>query len=110
MNICCLDNGIDASPCEAVIMSQAILFWGTAFLIRDVSVFIKDRLCQLSFEAGWVNLVRTSMCAITSSRPMNVSVENKLLSQVRSLETAVSVGMVGRRYIPRTEEGVRSLL
>ena len=40
-----------AHPCEAVIMSKAVLFWRTAFLIRDISVFSKDRLYQLSFKA-----------------------------------------------------------
>lgn len=32
-------------PCEAVILSKAVLVWRTAFLIRDISVFGKDRLC-----------------------------------------------------------------
>lgn len=34
------------------------------YLIKDISVFGKDRLCWLSFKACWVNLVRVSMCAI----------------------------------------------
>ena len=52
-------------------MSKAILFWRTAFLIRDVSVFSKGRLCWLkSFEACWVNFVRASVCVKMSSRPM----------------------------------------
>lgn len=34
---------------------------------------------------------------------------NILLSQGYVLETAPSVGMVGGTYIPRTEEGVKSL-
>ena len=56
---------------ESVIMSKVILFWRTALLTRDISVFRrKDRLCWLSFKACWVNLVRASMSAITSSGPM----------------------------------------
>lgn len=38
------------SPCKAVIMSKANLFWMKAFL-RDISVFSKDRLGRLSFKA-----------------------------------------------------------
>ena len=57
-------------PCEAVIMSKAIVSWRTAFLIRGILVFSKDRLCQLSFKVCWVNLVRASMCGIMSSRPV----------------------------------------
>lgn len=60
----------EVPPCEAVLMSKAILFWKTAFLIRDISVFSKDRLCRLSFKACWVNELRVSVCAIMSSRPM----------------------------------------
>lgn len=29
-------------PCEAGMMSKAIVFWSTAFLIRDISRFSKD--------------------------------------------------------------------
>ena len=57
-------------PCKAVIMSKAILFWRTAFLIRDIIVFIKDRLRCLSFKVCCMNSVRASMCGIMSSRPM----------------------------------------
>ena len=49
-------------------MSKPILFWRIVLLIRHISVFSKDRLCLLSFKACWVNLVRASVCAITSSR------------------------------------------
>lgn len=49
-------------------MSKPILFWRTVLLIRHISVFSKDRLCLLSFKSCWVNLVRASVCAITSSR------------------------------------------
>lgn len=50
-------------------MSKAIvIFWKTAFLIRDISVFSKSRLCWLSFEACWMNLVRSSVCSIMPSR------------------------------------------
>lgn len=45
-------------PCKAAIMSKIIVFWRTCFLIRDISVFGKDRHCQLSFKACWVNIVR----------------------------------------------------
>lgn len=55
---------------DAVIMFKAILFWRIAFFIRDMSVFSKDRLCWLSFKGCWVNLETASICAITSSRPM----------------------------------------
>lgn len=54
---------------EAVIMSKSILFWRIAFLLRDISVFSKYRLCQLSFKACWMNLARDTMCLTTSSRP-----------------------------------------
>ena len=62
-----------------------ILKWRTAFIIRDLSVFTKDRPCWLSLKACWVKLVRASMCAIMSSRPtegtnggqMIVPVENR---------------------------------
>lgn len=57
-------------PFEAVIMSKPILFWRMAFLIKDISVFSEDMLCWLSFTACWVNSVRASICAITSSRTM----------------------------------------
>ena len=58
------------SPFKGVIISKAIQFWKTAFLIRDISVFSKDRFCQLSFKACWVNWVKASICATMSSRPM----------------------------------------
>ena len=51
-------------------MSKTILFWRTAFLIRDSSVFSKNRFCWLSFKVCWLDLARASMCAITSSSPM----------------------------------------
>lgn len=51
-------------------MSKANIFWRTVFRIRDISVFTKDRLCQLSFKACWVNLVRASTYAIMFSRPI----------------------------------------
>lgn len=54
-------------PCEAVIISKAILFWRAAFVIRDVSVFCKDRLYWLPFTVGWVNFIRASVCARMSS-------------------------------------------
>lgn len=53
---------------EAIIMSKAILFRKTAFPIRDVSVFSKDRLCQPLFRTCWVNLKRAPMCAIMAPR------------------------------------------
>lgn len=55
--------------CQAVI-SKAILFWRTSLLIRDISVFSKDRLCWLLLKVFWMNLVRASMYAIMSSRSM----------------------------------------
>ena len=54
-------------PREAVIMSKAIMFQRTVFLIRDISVFSKDKFCWLSFNALGVNLVRVSLCAKKSS-------------------------------------------
>ena len=57
-------------PCRVVIMSKAILFWRKAFFIRDILVFSMDRLCWLSLEACWGNLVKASMCAVISSRPV----------------------------------------
>ena len=51
-------------------MSKAINFWKTVFLFRDISVFSKDRFCQLSFKACGVNLVSSPTCAIPSSRQM----------------------------------------
>lgn len=56
-------------PCKELITSEVILLWRAAFLIGHVSVFCKDRFRRLSFKAC-VNLVRASMCAVTSSRPM----------------------------------------
>lgn len=35
-------------PCKEVIISKFILFWRRAFLNRDISVFSKETLCQLS--------------------------------------------------------------
>lgn len=52
-------------PGRVVIMTKTILFRRTVFLIKDILVFSKDRLCWLSFKSCWVNLVR----AIMSSRP-----------------------------------------
>lgn len=69
MNTTSFLGNVQVSPCEAGIMSKAIIFWRTVFLIRDISVFSKDRLCQLSFKT-WVNLVRTTVYAIMSSRPI----------------------------------------
>ena len=57
-------------PCKAAITSKAILFCRMAFLTRHISVFSKDKLCLLSSKPCWVNLVRASMCAMMSSRPM----------------------------------------
>ena len=57
-------------PFETIIMSKSILFWRRVVLIRDISVFSKDRLCQLSFKVCWLNVGRASMCAMMSSRPM----------------------------------------
>lgn len=59
---------VQVSPCEAGRMSKSILFWRTAFLIRDISEFSKDRLCWLSLKVCLVNLVSTSMCPIMSAR------------------------------------------
>lgn len=61
---------VQVSPYEGVIMSKSILFWRTAFLIGDISVFRKDRLCRLSLKACLVNLVSTSMCSIMYARPL----------------------------------------
>lgn len=58
------------SPCKTVIMTRVIPFWRTGLLTRDNSGFIKDIHCLLSFRAYWLNLVRASMCAVTSFRPM----------------------------------------
>lgn len=57
-------------PCQAVVMSKAILFWRTAVFFGDISVFTKDRLCRLSLKPCWVKLVRGSVCPMLSSRPM----------------------------------------
>lgn len=38
-------------------MFQGTLFLETALLLRDISVFSKNRLCHLSFKSGWVNIV-----------------------------------------------------
>ena len=43
--------------CEEVIMFQSTLFWETALLLRDISVFSKNRLCHLSFKSGCMNIV-----------------------------------------------------
>lgn len=51
-------------------MSKTTLFWKTAFLLSDMSVFSKDRLCWLLVRSCWVNLVWASMCSIMSARPM----------------------------------------
>lgn len=37
---------------------------------RDISVFSKDGLCQLSFKACSINSVRATMCVIMSPRPI----------------------------------------
>lgn len=67
-------------------MSKYILLQSTVFLIRDISMSMKDRLC-LSFKTLWVDLVRASICAVTFFRPgmgrqswslMIISVENKM--------------------------------
>lgn len=46
--------------------------------------------------------------ALTGFRPDHLS--NILLSQSYNLETAASIGIRGRKYIPRTGDGVRCLL
>lgn len=50
-------------------MSKAILVGGTAFLSRDISVFSKYKLRQLSLKACWVNRAKASMGATFFSRP-----------------------------------------
>lgn len=57
-------------PCEAVIMSKATIFPKETFLIRHILVFRTNRLCWLSLKSPWVNLVRASVCAVMSSRPV----------------------------------------
>lgn len=61
-----MDNG----TVESVILCKFIPFWRTAFLIRDILMFSKDKLCWLSLRDYWVNLVRASVYAIKSSRSM----------------------------------------
>lgn len=39
----CVDMA-QVPPCQAAIISKTSLFWRTAFLIRDISEFSKDRL------------------------------------------------------------------
>lgn len=46
---------------------QGHSIWRTTFLIRDISVFSKDKFCRLSFNAFGVNLVKVSLCAQKSS-------------------------------------------
>lgn len=48
--------------CKAVIMYNAILLQRTAFLLRDTSVFRKNKFCQLSFTICWMNLIRVFVC------------------------------------------------
>lgn len=50
-------------------MPKALVFWRTALLIRDISVFDKDRLFRQSFKADWVNSVRASYASM-SAKPM----------------------------------------
>lgn len=40
------------SPSETVLMSKCIVFQRTAFLIKGISVFSKDKLCGLSSDAS----------------------------------------------------------
>lgn len=70
-------------PSEAKIISKAILFWRTALPTRAIAIFSKDKVCWLSFNACWVNLVRTSICTITSTGPME---ETKTAAVVRVSE------------------------
>lgn len=56
-------------PWEAAKMSKAILLWRTAFLMKDISVYNKDKLHQLSFSTCWLNFIRASICTITSLMP-----------------------------------------
>ena len=56
----CLECGTGTSQ-QAALLSKAIPFCRIAFLIRDISVFSKDRLCQLLFQSHWVNRVRASV-------------------------------------------------
>lgn len=53
-------------------MFKAILFWRTAFIIRDISVSSKDRLYWLPFKACWMNLVRALPIPVDGLRFFNL--------------------------------------
>lgn len=57
------------TPWETMVMSETILSWKAALLIRDISVFSKGGLCWLLFKTCLVHLGRACMHVITSSRP-----------------------------------------
>lgn len=87
-------------PFKGVIMSKAMQFWKTAFLIRDISVFSKDRFCQLSSKACWVNLVKASIYATMSSRPMEGKISQMIIPvENRTCPSGLEVGSF--RNLPR---------
>lgn len=76
-------------------MSKVIQFWRTFFLIRDISAFSKDRICQLSLRACWVHLVRIVVCAIISSRSME-GIKNSVQSIVQVYKRTCPPGLEER--------------
>lgn len=56
-------------PWEVFRILRAMLFYRTAFLIKETSEFNKLMACLLSFKSCWINLVKTSMWLMTSSIP-----------------------------------------
>lgn len=65
----CLINGKGVSLQGNINVQSHSILEGRLF-IRDILVFSKGRVCWLSFKTCWMNLVRASMCAIMSSKPM----------------------------------------
>lgn len=57
-------------PCDPLVMSRAVPFWRTAFLIKDISVFNSDIQVRLLLRACWVNWVKASVCNMTSYNPI----------------------------------------
>lgn len=57
-------SALDSGTAALFGVSEDTPFWRTAFLMRNISVLSKDRLCKLSLNAYWVNLVRSSACVL----------------------------------------------
>ena len=56
-------------PRDAFKISKAILFWRTAVLTKDISVFYKSTPAWLSLRSSQVYLVRTSVCDMIYASP-----------------------------------------